>query len=74
MNRKLHGESCCWGIAVNIADNRYVILWYNTNKAPFRKCEERKKENSALWTNTEVLLIKVQWMSSDEFQKGILLD
>lgn len=42
MNGKLHGESWCWGIAVNITDNTYVISWYNTHKASFRKCEERK--------------------------------
>lgn len=58
----------------NTTDNTHVILWYNTHKAPFRKCEERKKKNSSLWTNIEVLLLKVQWKSSDEFQKGILLD
>lgn len=54
-------------------DGTYVISWYNTHKAPFKKCEERKGKNSPLGTNTEVLLLKLQWKPSDEFQKRILL-
>jgi len=42
MNGKLHGGNCCSRIAVNMNDSTYVISWYNTHKAHFKKWEERK--------------------------------
>lgn len=72
MNRKLHGQSCCCHcrIAVYMNDSTCVTTWYNAHKAPFRKCEERRRKSSALGTNTEVLKASMEvkwWISKGNF-------